>query len=111
MSDAITQIVSGIEEKMKAEPDKVTKLAGLTATYQFNLSGEGGGEFSVAITDGVATIKEGAIDSPNVTVTMSLDDFNKITEGKLNPTAAFMSGQLKISGDMSLAMKLQSIIG
>ncbi len=110
MSD-IGGIVAGIKEKMKAEPDKVAKLAGLTATYQFNLSGEGGGGFYVSIADGVATIEEGTIDSPKCTVSVSLDNFTKITEGKLNPTAAFMSGQLKVSGDMSLAMKLQSIIG
>ena len=111
MSDAIGQIVSNINKRMKAEPDRVAKLAGLTATYLFNLSGEGGGSFHVAIADGAATIKEGTIDSPNVTVTVGIDNFNKISEGKLNPTAAFMSGQLKVSGDMSLAMKLQSIIG
>jgi putative sterol carrier protein len=108
---SVGDIVAGIKERMKAQPDRVAKLAGLTATYQFNLSGEGGGNFHVAITNGVATVKEGTIDSPNVTVSISIDSFTKITEGKLNPTSAFMSGQLKVSGDMSLAMKLQSIIG
>ncbi len=111
MSDAIAQIVSQLEERIKAEPDKVAKLAGLTATYQFNLTGEGGGNFNVKITDGTPAVQEGTIDSPNVTVTVSLEDFNQISEGKLNPTSAFMSGKLKVSGDMSLAMKLQSIIG
>jgi putative sterol carrier protein len=111
MPDTIGQIVSNINDRMKAEPARVAKLAGLTATYLFNLSGEGGGSFHVAIANGAATIKEGTVNSPNVTVTVSLSDFNQITEGKLNPTAAFMAGKLKVSGDMSLAMKLQSIIG
>ena len=42
---------------------------------------------------------------------MAAEDFLKLAEGKLNPTSAFMSGKLKIKGDMSLALKLQSLIG
>jgi len=41
---------------------------------------------------------------------MSANDFLSMVDGKLNPTAAFMSGKLKLKGDMGLAMKLQSII-
>jgi putative sterol carrier protein len=32
-------------------------------------------------------------------------------DGKLNATSAFMAGKLKVKGDMSLAMKLQSLLG
>ena len=37
-------------------------------------------------------------------------DFLAIVNGKLNPQMAFMSGKLKIQGDMGLAMKLQQIL-
>lgn len=43
------------------------------------------------------------------TITISKDDFGKLAEGELDPMMAFMSGKLKVSGDMSVAMGLQSI--
>jgi putative sterol carrier protein len=41
---------------------------------------------------------------------MSATDFAALVAGKLNPTTAFMTGKLKIAGDMSLAMKLQTVL-
>ena len=43
------------------------------------------------------------------TVQLSLVDFKSLTTGKLNPMTAVMSGQVKIAGDMGVAMKLQSL--
>lgn len=45
------------------------------------------------------------------TVKVSLDDFKSLMKGDLNPMSAFMSGAIKIDGDMSVAMKLQSLFG
>jgi putative sterol carrier protein len=41
---------------------------------------------------------------------MAAPDFLALATGKLNPTAAFMSGKLKIKGDMGQAMRLQTIL-
>ena len=43
------------------------------------------------------------------TIDISLDDFESMLSGDLNPMAAFMGGQIKVSGDMSVAMKLQGL--
>jgi len=43
-------------------------------------------------------------------MTLARDDFIKMFGGNLNPTAAFMSGRLKIKGDLSLAMKLEKLV-
>lgn len=43
------------------------------------------------------------------TITISPDNFQKLVDGKLNPMMAMMTGKLKIDGDMSVAMKLQSL--
>ena len=43
------------------------------------------------------------------TIDISLDDFKSMLSGELNPMAAFMGGQIQVSGDMSVAMKLQSL--
>lgn len=45
------------------------------------------------------------------TLQLSWEDFQQMAEGKLDPTMAFMQGKLKILGDMSIAMKLQPILG
>jgi len=44
------------------------------------------------------------------TVIVSKDDFEKLAKGKLDPTMAFMTGKLKVNGDMSVAMKLQPLL-
>jgi putative sterol carrier protein len=82
---------------------------GLSATIQFNLSGDGGGAWYVTVKDGKATVTKGSVSSPNMTMAMTAEDYVDMNTGKLNPQVAFMSGKLKISGDMGLAMKLQTL--
>ncbi len=45
------------------------------------------------------------------TVNVALSDFHQMMDGDLSPMSAFMGGQMKIDGDMSIAMKLSSIFG
>ena len=82
---------------------------GMNATIQFNLSGDNGGQWYVAIKDGKADVSKGTAPSANMTLSMSAQDYVDMTMGKLNGQMAFMSGKLKISGDMGLAMKMQSL--
>ena len=95
----------------KIEAADPAKMKGVTAVYQFELSGDDGGVFHAAVDDGKATVVEAAHDSPNITITMTAEDFAAMLDGKLNATSAFMDGKLKVKGDMSLAMKLQSLLG
>jgi len=46
----------------------------------------------------------------DVTLTLARDDFIKMFTGKMSPTSAFMSGRLKVKGDLGLAMKLEKIL-
>lgn len=85
------------------------KAGDLRAIFQFNLSGEGGGDWIVTIANGTCTVAEGNADKPDVTVSMVADDYVKMTTGELQPVAAFMQGRLKLQGDMNLAMKLQEL--
>lgn len=102
-------IIGNLRAKMEsADPDKIK---GMNAVYQFDLSGDSGGVFHVKVADGATELVEGASDSASITITMSADDFDSLLEGKLNATSAFMAGKLKVKGDMSLAMKLQSLLG
>lgn len=104
----VTEIVEGIRAKAAADPGK---LKGINATYQFNLSGENGGSFYTAVADSGVEVAEGSASEPQVTVTISAADFQALVTGTLNPVMAFMSGKIKIQGDMGLAMKLQQLLG
>ena len=45
-----------------------------------------------------------------VTLTASAEDFQAMFEGDLSPTTAFMTGRLKVDGNMGLAMKLAAAL-
>ena len=96
-----------IPGKFQAKPDLVTKI---NSIYQFNISGAGGGPWAVDCTQPGGRVSEGAAASPKCTVSATDADFLGIVNGKLNPQMAFMSGKLKIQGDMGLAMKLQQLL-
>jgi len=85
------------------------KAGTLRAKFQFNLSGEGGGNWVVAIADGACTVSQGQVTKPDVSIGMTASDFVKMIAGELQPVRAFMQGKLKLQGDMNLAMKLQEI--
>jgi hypothetical protein len=82
---------------------------GLTAIYQFDLTGENAAQYYVVIENETCSVKEGTHPSPHMTLSMAGQDYLDLVNGKLNPQMAFMSGKMKISGDMSLAMKMASL--
>nr|KAF6331767.1 hydroxysteroid dehydrogenase like 2 [Pipistrellus kuhlii] len=81
------------------------------AVYQFELSGEDGGTWFLDLKNkgGNAGYGEPS-DQADVVMNMSTDDFVKMFSGKLKPTMAFMSGKLKIKGNMALAIKLEKLM-
>lgn len=92
-------------------PSKVNKekIKDMNCIYQFNITGDGGGDWNIAIANGNATVNQGVADNPNITLTMEAGNFVNLLQGKLNGQMAFMTGKLKIKGEMGLAMKLQSV--
>lgn len=107
---ATQQEVAQIFDDMarKVDPSKVGEM---NATIQFDLSGENGGVYWVKMTNGNGESGSGAVENPDMTLKAAADDWAAVYQGDLNPMQAFMSGKLKIQGDMGLAMKLQSFLG
>lgn len=85
------------------------KAAGIEATILFDLSGDNGGFYWIKIAEGAATTGAGEVSDPAMTVKASADDWFAVASGQTNAMQAFMTGKLKILGDMGLAMKLQTI--
>ena len=85
------------------------KTAGMNATYQFVATGDGGGSWSVKITNGDTKVAAGMADAPTIVLTATSADWLDMMNGKMNGTTAFLTGKLKIQGDVSLAMKLETL--
>jgi putative sterol carrier protein len=82
------------------------KTAGMNNSYQFDI--EGAGQWKVDVTDGRVSVSEGTGDA-DVTIRASEDTFKAIASGEQNPTTAYMTGKLKVDGDMGAALKLQKL--
>ena len=82
------------------------KAAGVNATIQYDITGDQGGTWNAVIKDGTCMVAPGAAAAPSLTLSMSSQDWLDMVGGKLSGQMAFMSGKLKLKGDMGLAMKI-----
>ena len=83
-----------------------SKTAGMTNSYLFDI--EGAGKWTVNVADGKVNVTEGG-ENADAVITTSQETFEKIVAGEQNPTSAYMTGKLKVKGDMGAAMKLQKL--
>jgi putative sterol carrier protein len=97
-----------VKETFDLMPSKfrADKAAGVNATVQYEITGDQGGIWHAVIKDGACAVNEGAATNPNLTLTMASQDWLDMIGGKLSGQTAFMSGKLKLKGDMGLAMKV-----
>lgn len=92
--------VQDIAEKIRVRVES----GGFDRSVKFDTGADG-----VILIDG-ATLS--TTDGPaDCTIKLSLDDLESLVAGDLNPTMAFMSGKIKIEGDMTVAMALSQLIG
>jgi putative sterol carrier protein len=92
--------VQEIADKMRSR----VASAGFEHSVKFDTGSDG-----VIVIDG-ATVSNA--DAPtDCTVKLSLDDLDSLISGDLNPTMAFMSGKIKVEGDMTVAMALSQLLG
>jgi putative sterol carrier protein len=83
-----------------------SKTAGMNNSYVFEI--EGAGTWQVDVADGTIKVTEGGTEG-DVTIRATEETFKAIANGEQNPTTAYMTGKLKIDGDMGAAMKLQKL--
>jgi putative sterol carrier protein len=95
MSEVITQAVAALNEKMDAD--------GFDGTIKVEIEGEGS-----IIIDGTGA--RAGDDETDCTLTADAETFQGMLTGDVNPTSAFMTGKLKVDGDMGAAMKLGAIL-
>jgi len=101
----MAETVQEFFQKLESRADS-SKTAGMTNSYVFDIAGAG--VWKVDVDDGTVTVTEGEGDADAV-ISASEETFAKIVAGEQNPTSAYMTGKLKIKGDMGAAMKLQKL--
>jgi putative sterol carrier protein len=98
-----------VQEFFETLPSRAdtSKTAGMNNSYAFDI--EGAGQWTVKVEEGSVSVQDGIEDASDVTISASQEIFQKIIAGEQNPTSAYMTGKLKLKGDMGAAMKLQKL--
>jgi putative sterol carrier protein len=103
--------ITSVKEVFNKMPEVFNPSAaqGLDAVFQYDISGEDGGQWNAVVKDGTCQVQEGAHASPTVTLTMSDETWLAMVNKELNGMQAFMSGKLKVSGDIMLAQRINDL--
>jgi putative sterol carrier protein len=109
--EAVMLQVTTVKEYFDTLPERFVPEAAkaIQATFQFELSGDGGGTFHVNVDHGTMKVIQGSHPSPTAVIKMAGDDYVKMVNGKLNGAMAFMKGQMKVTGNVLMAQKMQAI--
>ena len=100
---SVKQLIYNHEKAFRPEAAE-----GVEAVIQYRLTGEEAGDYIITIKDDQCKVAEGIAEEPNVVLTAEAHDFADVLLGKANGMQSFMTGKLKLSGDLNLAMKLTS---
>ena len=96
-----------LQELTDGMRDRVGEDCGLGAAIKWDF---GDGMFLLLDASQVPNVITNEDGEADTTLKISPDDFIAMTQGELDGTTAFMTGKLKIEGDMGIAMKLQSVL-
>lgn len=94
---------------MMADRFKPDAAEGVDAIFQYEISGDNGGDWHVIVKDKSCEVVEGKHDAPSVTLMLADNDYMSMIRGELNGMQAYMSGKLKATGNIMLAQKFQQM--
>jgi len=97
--------LAALTEKIRA---RVGDDSGLDATVKFDFGDDGMIFVDTASSPNSVSNEDKEADC---TIRISMANFEKVVEGDMDPTTAFMMGRLKVEGSMGIAMKLSKIVG
>lgn len=104
VDETLKNIFTGMEEAF--QPDRAQ---GIDSTLQYDIATDDGTKsWTVKIADGTCTTSEGAADDPRLTMSIGLVDFVRLIFNQVQGPQLFMSGKLKLQGDMMWAMQMQN---
>jgi putative sterol carrier protein len=83
---------------------------GVDAKYSYQITGNGGGDWTLTVKNGGYTVADGIADDANVTYTIEADDYVRLVNGELNGVKAVMTRKLKVKGSIVLAKKMNKFL-
>jgi 3-hydroxyacyl-CoA dehydrogenase/3a,7a,12a-trihydroxy-5b-cholest-24-enoyl-CoA hydratase len=99
--DEVSSVFDQISQKVAEQGSGlVSQVKGI---YLFKVGDQ---NWTVDLKNGKGSVSNTVTNNPDITITVKKEDFVDVFTGKVNPQQAFMQGKLKVSGNMSLAMKL-----
>jgi putative sterol carrier protein len=105
---AVSTIEASLDElKARITPEQA---ANLDLVVQFDISGDPGGTWHAVISSGPIHLREGPAPAPNLTLQLAARDWFDMVAGNASSHVLFMTGRLKIKGDMMLAARLVSLL-
>lgn len=103
--------ISGLFKKIESRLSE-SLVAKTNAIYHFEVKGDEAGTWFLDLKSGTGRCGKGNGGvQPDATLTMEAKNFFDMFSGKLKPASAFMTGKLKITGDLQKAMKLEKLMG
>ena len=105
--DAKTLIEGKVAKKLKEKPDLGKSV---NAAVAIELSGDGGGRWVIDFTKSPATIEADSDAHAVTTVSMGADTFVKMSSGEVDPQTAFLTGKIKVDGNLGVAIKLGELL-
>jgi putative sterol carrier protein len=102
----VAETIKGLQEHFNPEA-----AAGLNKILQLNISGDEAGKWALKIANQACELIPGGVEKPDLTLSLADKDWIAIVERKLDPMNAYMTGKLKATGDITLAMRIPSIFG
>ncbi len=102
--DSVAEVFAAMPQVFVPE-----NAVGVNAVLQFDLSGNGGGQWNVTVADKQVKVADGAAASPTTILAMAASDYLSMINGETSPMNLFMQGKIKLTGDMQLALKMQSM--
>ena len=106
--------LGALTKTVNAHEGFMSSIANVELTLQFEIpdapdDAESG--YYVAVSDGNATAAPGTAENPDATIVQSYETAQAISKGELNTQMAFMTGKLKVSGNMAKLMMNQAMLG
>jgi len=101
------EIWQAIKTKAEEHPEYIENL---DAVYGVKLTKEQEASYRIAVKDGNMDIEAKEADDADCTLILSFKNFKKLLQGNLNTTTAFMTGKLKVKGNVGLALKLEQTL-